>query len=47
LLVVGAKTVTMGVRIREKTRLEDGIGGRLKVRNDVRRGECDLGKSQF
>jgi hypothetical protein len=42
LLVVDTKTVTVGVGIREQTRLEDGVCRRLDVRNQVRGGERSL-----
>jgi len=37
LFVVDSETVTLGIGINEETRLEEGIGGRLNVRNQVRR----------
>lgn len=42
LLVVGAETMTVGVRIREETGLQNGICGRLDVRNEVRGREGSL-----
>jgi hypothetical protein len=42
LLVVRPETVAMGIGIREETGLEDGIRGRLNVRNKVRRCKGDL-----
>ena len=42
LLVVDTETVTVSVRVGEETRLEDGIGRWLDVRDKVRRRECSL-----
>lgn len=42
LLVVDTKTVTLGVGIREETRLEDRVRRRLNARDHVRRRECGL-----
>lgn len=42
LLVVGSETVAVGIGVGEETRLEDGIGGGLDVRNEVRRREGSL-----
>ena len=42
LLVVGTEAVTMSIRVREKTRLKDGVGRRLYVWNKMRRREGNL-----
>ena len=42
LLVVGTKAVTMSIRVREQTRLKDGVGRRFNVWNEVGRREGNL-----
>jgi hypothetical protein len=42
LLIVGTKTMTMGIRVREKTGLKDGVGRRFNVRNEMGRRKGDL-----
>jgi hypothetical protein len=42
LLVVGTEAVTVSIRVREKTRLKDGVGRRLYVWNKMRRREGSL-----
>jgi len=42
LLVVDSETMAVGIRVREETRLEDGVGRWLDVWNEVRRRESSL-----
>ena len=42
LLIVGTQTMSVGIRVREKTRLENGIGGRLDTGDEVRGRESSL-----
>lgn len=42
LLVVDSETVTVGVRVREETGLEDGVGGWLDTGDEMGGGESDL-----
>lgn len=42
LLIVGAKTVAVCVGVREETRLQDGIGRRLDVGDEMGWCECNL-----
>lgn len=42
LTVVHSETVTVCVGVREKTRLEDGVGGGLDTRDKMRRRESSL-----
>lgn len=42
LLIVRTKTVAVCVGVREETRLQDGVGGRLDVGDEVGWCECNL-----
>lgn len=42
LLVVGSKTMTMGIRVREESGLEDRVDGGLNTRHQVRRRKGNL-----
>lgn len=42
LLIVDPKTVTLSIRVREHSRLQDRVRRRLDVRNQMRRRECSL-----
>jgi hypothetical protein len=42
LLIVRAKTMAVCVGVREETRLQDGIGGRFDVGDEMRWCECNL-----
>lgn len=50
LLIVGSKTVTMGIRVRKESGLEDRVDGGLNTRHQVRRRKgnlLNLGKVVF
>lgn len=42
LLIVGTKTMTVSIRVREKTGLKNGVGGRFNVRNEMGRRKGNL-----
>ena len=42
LLIVGIKTMTVSIRVREKTRLKNGVGRRFNVRNEMGRRKRNL-----
>jgi hypothetical protein len=42
LLIVGTKTMTVSVRVGEKTGLKNGVGGRFDVRNEMGRRKGNL-----
>ena len=42
LLIVGSKTMTVGIRVREKTGLKNGVGRRFNVRNEMGRRKGSL-----
>ena len=42
LLIVGSKTMAVGIRVREKTGLKNGVGRRFNVRNEMGRRKGSL-----
>jgi hypothetical protein len=42
LLIVGTKTMTVSIRVREKTGLKNGVGRRFNVRNEMGRRKGNL-----
>ena len=42
LLIVGTKTMTMSIRVREETGLKNGVGRRFNVRDEMGGRKCNL-----